>query len=143
MTFRNVREGDYEEMCSWREARGLLVPPESWVGGKVGGVVHSEEDNLCMGWCRFDEEIGFAEIDWLTTRPGLSLSESEIIIGHCLEGMEHCLKNLYEGAFSMIGWLESRAMAERASKQGFHYLGHMHMIQKVVPCSNSSPKTSP
>lgn len=129
MQIRQFDDDDWPVVSDWFRCRGLPIPDRTLIPS-TAFVVTRVALPVAFAVLYVDGDVGVGHIDWLATRPGMSLGLSAKAIKILLEGMEATGKSLFPDDFLMIGCVRSEAMANWAAKAGFTPTEQVHMILK-------------
>lgn len=114
-------------VAGWRKGHDMPdVPPA--ILPRLGVVAVIEGQDSAAGWLYMDNSVGVGFVEWLVTRPGLTLAESKGAIAAVLAALQgearqngyglllgHCIAPLARVAIRELGWQDmgsdARALA--------------------------------
>lgn len=106
---------DYELLASWWSSRGRVPPTEIVLGSGEGYVLEIDHKPVAACWLYVCGAVAFLE--WLMTKPGLSVSDARLA---CSRLEEHTRSVcVAEGVKQILGWVSTRVMAGEAQKHGY------------------------
>ncbi|HEY1082215.1 MAG TPA: hypothetical protein VGE29_08135 [Prosthecobacter sp.] len=102
----------------WREAHGVPVIPAAWLP-RLGVVAVVNEQDTAAAWLYMDNSVGVAFVEWMVTRPGLSLAEAKAAVGAVMGALKaeaagngyslilgHCIEPLARVLVDSLGWTD-------------------------------------
>lgn len=86
--------GDLELVNSWRESHGAPPMPEAVVPPLA---IFSELDGepVAFAACYQSYGVGVCFMEWLATKPGMTLSQSRRAVGHVVDGLKACTRDTH------------------------------------------------
>lgn len=106
---------DYHLVAEWWRTHGMgefqetLLPPD-------GYIVQRDGEDVAAAWLYLSNGIGVAFMEWVVTRPGLSLKEARTALGHVIE----CMRRYANANDYGVIWCNTLpAIARFAAHHGF------------------------
>lgn len=109
--------------ATWRAAHGMPDIPVALLP-RLGVVAMMEGVETAAGWLYMDNSVGVGFVEWLVTRPGLSLAESKAAMAMVLATLKaeaaghgyslllgHCIAPLARVAIQSLGWQDMGSTA--------------------------------
>lgn len=110
--------GDYQMIVGWQVGHGKPAVPETILPPLA---LIAERDGVEVAFAALYQSygIGVAFLEWITTRPGTSLSDMRTAVTHIIHAMEECTR----GTHGLILGHCEEALAREARVAGFAVTG--------------------
>lgn len=113
ITLREYKPADFPMICEWRNAHGVDPLPEA-IFPKFGLIAMIDGEDSAAAWLYMSNSNGACWIEWIVSRPGISLVQSKrcfeaivtlmrqrasemnygVMFGHCLPAMVRSAQSL-------------------------------------------------
>lgn len=106
--------------AGWRKAHGMAELPDS-IFPRLGVVAVLDGVDSAAAWLYMDNSVGVAFMEWIVSRPGLTLAESRACFAFLVGSLRDEAKALGYGLILAHG---PHAVAKMALGMGFQDTGH-------------------